>query len=293
MNKFISIIRTFLVFISFVVFGIGTIIMGYIVFPLNKRMYKSPEKLHKAYLNLINKSWYFFVRALCFIRLIRLEIDDINKLRNIKNSIIVSTHPSFIDGVILMALIPDTTCFVAERLAKNKITKNIVNSICLVSHRPLEELKTNTKKMTDEGFNILIFPTGIRHRKNEYPKIRKGASLIAMNCKKNIVPIVMYTDFDFLYINQPVYKAGSKPVTYSIFTKDSIDVEKIMQTYPDSVDCKRELTKLISMELYDGFAEKSKNAGKKSCAAPAYSGKGAANPDTPRRLSTPVSADKL
>ncbi len=251
MKKLISLIRSFLVLASFLIFGIGTIIMGYIIFPFNKLIHKSPQKLHKVYLSLINKSWYFFVRAMCFIRLIQLEIDDINKIRNIKNSIIVSTHPSFIDGVILMALIPNTTCFVAERLAKNKITKNIVNSICLVSHRPLEELENNTKKMTDEGFNILIFPMGIRHRKNEYPKIRKGAALIAMHCKKNIVPIVMHTDFDFLHINQPIYEAGSKPVTYSIFTQNSIDVEKIMETFPDSVDCKRELTKLISMKLYN------------------------------------------
>ena len=104
--------------------------------------------------------------------------------------------------------------------------------------------------MFNNGFNILIFPSGIRHKKEEQPKIRKGASLIALNAEKDIVPIIMYTNFDFLQIGQPFYDAGEKPVTYTIQALDKIDIKPFLE-YKDEVSQKKDLTKEIKKALYN------------------------------------------
>ena len=172
------------------------------------------------------------------------------KIRNIKNSVIVSTHPSFIDIVILISIIPYSTCFVAERLANNPILKGIVKLLFILEGQPLDKWLKETDKMLDKGLNVIIFPMGIRHRQNETPKIRRGASLIAQKSGKNIVLLDLKTSFDFLFIHQPFYEAGSESVVFNLDYLGEINTKEFLEKYPDDVTFKTEVTKEISKILY-------------------------------------------
>lgn len=113
----------------------------------------------------------------------------------------------------MIGLIPRTTCIVKSALAQNLILSNLVSSIFILEDETLDNMKNHTKKMLDNGFNVVIFPSGIRHRKNEYPKIHKGAATIAMNAKANIVALKLYTDFDFYSLINQYMKPGSEKLT--------------------------------------------------------------------------------
>lgn len=231
-------IRSILVTICFLIFGIGSILFNFLLFPF---IQKNKELCSK----IIQKSWRFFTNIMIGFGLIKL---DIRKLCEIKNKVIVCTHPSFIDIVILIGLIPKSTCFVKKELAHNPILKNLVNSIFITNDLELDELKYQSKKMLDMGFNVIIFPSGIRHRKNEFPKIKKGASLVALNASKNIVPIRIFSDDDFLFINQPFYAAGSRVVTFEITVCDEIKLDDYRND--SEIIEKREITKAIEKALY-------------------------------------------
>lgn len=231
-------IRSILTAMSFLIFGLGATILNFGLFPFIKQ--------NKTLCSdIIRSAWRLFINLMIISKLIKL---DIKKLNKIENKIIVATHPSFIDIVILISLIPRSTCFVKKELAHNPILKNLVTSIFITNEVELDELKDKSKKMLDEGFNVIIFPSGIRHRKNEYPKIKKGAALIALNAGKNIVPIKMFTSEDFLFINQPFYAGGNNTVIYEIEEGEEISLEN----YKNETDivAKREITKQIEKALY-------------------------------------------
>lgn len=241
--------RSFLTLFSFLIFGIGACVVNFTVVPLAKCFVKQGNLLD-FYSDVVHKTWKFFVGWLCLIRLIRLDIKNIDEIKNIKNKIIVATHPSFIDVVILVGLIPKTTCIAKEALSRNPIMSNILNTIFITSEANIEEFKTQTKFMLDNGFNLIIFPSGIRHRKGEYPKIKKGASTIALNAKKNIVPIQFFADGDFLFINQPVWAVDKKTVTFSLEKLDEIDVLAEIEKGETVIVQKRNITKMIEYSLY-------------------------------------------
>lgn len=230
--------RSFLVILCFFVFGIGSIILNFLLFPF----IKENKELCS---DIIYKSWKFFTNLIVFLGLIKI---DIKRLEKIENKVIVCTHPSFIDIVILISLIPRTTCFVKKELAHNPILKNLVNSIFITNEVELDVLKSKSKEMLDRGFNVIIFPSGIRHRKNEYPKIKKGASLVALNADKDIVPIRIFDNADFLFINQPFYEASDKVVTFEIEQRDEI----IINDYRNESEIieKKNITKAIENALY-------------------------------------------
>ena len=109
-------------------------------------------------------------------------------------------------------------------------------------------MKSESKKMLDRGFNVIIFPSGIRHRRDEFPKIRKGASLVALNAGKNIVPIKMFSDRDFLFINQPFYAVSDRCVNFEIEQMREINIADFIGE--SEIITKQRLTHKIEEELY-------------------------------------------
>ena len=231
-------IRSILAVFCFFIFGIGDVILNFLLFPF----IKNNKELCS---DIIHNTWRFFVNLMMFLKLFRL---DVKKLEKIENKVIVSTHPSFIDIVILIALIPRSTCFVKKELAHNPILKNLVTSIFITNEVELDELKSESKKMLDRGFNVIIFPSGIRHRRDEFPKIRKGASLVALNAGKNIVPIKMFSDRDFLFINEPFYAVSDRCVNFEIEQMREINIADFIGE--SEIITKQRLTHKIEEELY-------------------------------------------
>lgn len=231
-------IRSILAVFCFFIFGIGAVILNFLLFPF----IKNNKELCS---DIIHNTWRFFVNLMMFLKLFRLDVKNLEK---IENKVIVSTHPSFIDIVILIALIPRSTCFVKKELAHNPILKNLVTSIFITNEVELDELKSDSKKMLDRGFNVIIFPSGIRHRRDEFPKIRKGASLVALNAGKNIVPVKVFSDRDFLFINQPFYAVSDRCVNFEIEQMREINIADFIGE--SEIITKQRLTHKIEEELY-------------------------------------------
>lgn len=245
-------IRNFLLVSAFCIFGIGSILIGYIVFPLIKLFFKdNKKKLLEIYSLVIRITWRKFLGILKFFGLITIKIDNEEKLTLIKNSIIACTHPSFIDVVIILAFIPNTSCIAAGKTKKNIFYKNMVNSMFITSDGSPEDLTASAEKLFDNGFNLLIFPTGTRHNEDEIPKIHKGVSLIANKSGKDVIPVKILQHPHFLRIHQPFYDAGEKTVEYKIFVKDKINTRDFIERYPDEVDFKREFSKEIKKVLFE------------------------------------------
>jgi len=252
LNKIIELTRSFLVIFCFAFFGIGALVISYIIFPLQKLLLKNGDNLKIKYNEILQKSWQFFVWMLKSFRIIKIKSDDIEIMKRIKNSIIVSTHPSYIDILLLMSIIPHSTCFVADRLIHNPFFREIVKQLFISEGQPVNQWISEANEMLEDGFNIIIFPMGTRHRKNEYPKIRRGTALLAQKSGRNIVMLNMETSFDFLQINQPVYEAGNKAVEYQISYFGEINTAEYLNKYTDDVTFKTEVTKLIGQKLYHG-----------------------------------------
>lgn len=239
----IKFIRGMIVVFLFILFGCGALFIRYLIFPFQKSEIKKYETLQK--------SWQFFIWLMQALKIIKLNFESFEQIKNIKNSIIVSTHPSFVDIVILMSVIPHSTCFVAEKLARNPFFKGMVNLLFIVEVPTIDVWLNNACKKLQDGLNIIIFPMGTRHRKNEYPKIRRGAALIAQKSRKNIVMIKIENSFDFLQNHSPIYEADDKSVLYLIKYLGQIDTVLYLEKYPDDVKFKTEITRQISTFLYE------------------------------------------
>ena len=231
--------RSLIAIFCFGIFGLGSVLLNFILFPFIKN-----NKILCS--DIIHCVWKFFLYLMMFLGLFRLDIKNLNEIHN---KVIVATHPSFVDIVILIGLIPRTTCVVKKELAQNPILKNIIGSIFITNDVDIEELKNDTKKMLDLGFNFVVFPTGRRHRKDEHLKMKKGAALIALNAGKNIVPVKISNNGDFLYIHEPFYAVNSRCITFELEQMPEININNYSND--TEISAKHKITKQLEAELYN------------------------------------------
>ena len=217
--------RSCLIILCFILFGIGAAIISFVIFSCIA-LTRPEEKRKYLYAEVIHKAWNWFIRDLQRIGIIKINVSDMERLKNLSGKVIVASHPTFIDVVILIGLIPKSTCLAKKETLKNPLFRNIVKSIYIINDIDFEKLKADTDRFLKEGFNIIIFPSGTRTKPGEDFKIHKGSAAIALNSNSGIIPVKITTDYPFLQKGRPVYDIGEKYVSYYLEIKPQIDVNK-------------------------------------------------------------------
>ncbi len=214
--------RSCLMVLCFTIFGIGAGIISFIIFPYISLTIKK-ENRKKAYANTIRSSWNGFKNFFQKIGLVKVCCKNPEKLENLSGKVIVANHPTLIDVIILISLIPNSVCIAKKETLKNPLFRNIVQSIYITNDTDLETYKTEADKFLKKGFNIVIFPSGTRTKPDENFKIHNGSAVIAINSNTEIIPVKITTDYPFLQKHQPIYDIGEHQVNFYIDVKNPIN----------------------------------------------------------------------
>ncbi len=208
----IRFIRGFFVVMLFTFFGIGSLILSFVFLPAGGIFLKG-EKKREFFSHIIHKLWHGYTQLFVIFGLIKLDLRNIEQMRG---KIIVSTHPSFIDILILIGLYDNSLCLAKKEILNNIFMKNIVKNVYIPNNVELDEFKEICKEALNDGYNIIIFPTGTRTAAGEDLKIHKGAAALQIDTGADIIPVKIECDYPFLQKNRPVYDAGVRVITYKI-----------------------------------------------------------------------------
>lgn len=202
--------RGFLVTFSFVMFGFGALLIGFILIPFGKIFIKDERKIFSK---LIHNIWHWFVKYLMWLGIFKLNLQNIEQMGG---KIIVATHPTFIDILILIGIYENSLCLAKKELLNNVFLKNIIKNVYIPNNIELDEFKNLCTKALQDGYNIIIFPAGTRTENNENLKIHKGSAAIQIASGADIVPVKIDCDYPFLQKGKPIYDAGDRLITYEI-----------------------------------------------------------------------------
>lgn len=181
--------RCFIKLFAFAFVGIGAIFLAVFVFPFIRIFAFFQKKdfgvAARAY---VSHTFRFFSNMLWVIQGSKLVVEDKQAFRNIKGKIIVLNHPSILDFVLTMSLVPNSSCIVRGNLLKTPLG-GVIKQAYITNTTSFEEMCVECKKVTDQGCNVIIFPEGTRtprHGRNQY---KKGAARIAFYCGCDVQPI--------------------------------------------------------------------------------------------------------
>ena len=178
----------FMKIFAMTVFGVGAVILAVFVFPFI-RLFTLRRKdfgvVARAYVSHTFRVFLGFVNLL-HVSIRKVENED--DYRNIHSKIIIANHPSLLDFVYIMSLVPNSTCIVRGGLTKTPL-RGVIKQAYITNTTTFEDMCVECKKLTDMGCNVIIFPEGTRtprHGKNNY---KKGAARIALYCGCDVQPI--------------------------------------------------------------------------------------------------------
>ena len=187
-NRALYAYRVFAKWFSFFLFGLLTMIMSIIILPLLIIFVHPIERRKKRVHRIISSTMRFFVFVMHFLGIVNLEVDNRNAYRNLSSKIIVANHPSLLDVVMLLSLVPNADCIVNAYL-KHSILAAIARHIYILSSLDHEKLFRACTESLEQGNCLIIFPEGTRTPRSGKVVFRKGASRIALASGCNIVPV--------------------------------------------------------------------------------------------------------
>ncbi len=249
----IRFIRGFGVVLLFTIFGICSFFLGFVVLPLLQIFMKfeksenslssndsKDKKKREKFSRLIHKLWHFYTNLFVKLGLIKI---DLNNVEQVRGKIIVSTHPTFIDIMILIGIYDNSLCLAKKELLNNIFLKNIIKNVYIPNNVELEEFKKISTEVLNDGYNIIIFPTGTRTVEGEDLKIHKGAAALQIESGADIIPIILKCDYPFLQKGQPIYDASDRLITYSINQLEPIKLSQF--TEKSEIKLRKEISNKI------------------------------------------------
>lgn len=239
--------------VFFFVFGVGGFIIGAIIFPfLCLFLPKEKQRLHFS--GLVHYSWKIFIKLMCVLKIIKLEIYNKERLSDLSRHIVVSNHPSLIDIVILISLIPHAICIVKGGLSKNIFMKKIIQRLYLVNDLEPVDLIKKAHKALDEGFNVIIFPEGTRtdFMKKEV-KLHRGFAHLAIDAATPVLPIKISSSPRILGKKQKWYDLGEETTVYKLEILAPIIPYKPENLSDYSLSLK--LTDCVKHKIFDDILE--------------------------------------
>lgn len=174
----------------FAFFGICSLILAILLFPIIHIITGFNERRFKIFVRKFNHQYFkIFVKIAELLGAIQLTVENKDSLKDLRSKVVIANHPSLFDVVILFSLIPNANCIVKGELIQNKFISLIIKNLYIPNNIPFEDQLEMAKSSMDEGNNLIIFPEGTRSKPGEPWEFKKGAARFALYAQSDVVPI--------------------------------------------------------------------------------------------------------
>lgn len=137
-----------------------------------------------------------FLRAL---GILRIEIAGRDLLHNLRGKLIVANHPSLLDVVLLMAVVPRVQCIVKHQLWDNLFLSGVVRQAGYIRNDlAAEEMMAACRDALSSGANLIVFPQGTRTPADSPLHFHRGFANIALATEAEIQTVKITCDPPYL-----------------------------------------------------------------------------------------------
>lgn len=219
--------RLFATGLSFTLFGVGGIFLTLVVFPLVNVFSPNKKVRKRRARKIIHNSFKIFIGMMSTFGMFHFDIyQNRDKLLKSGGKIVIANHPTLIDVVVLLALMPHADCIVKQSLWNNPFLRGVVSAADYIKNtQNTEQLINACQRSLDSGYSLIIFPEGTRSKSNREMNLQRGASNIAIRCNANFVPVTICCYPPTLGKEESWYHIPSEKAHFMAKPEDDIKIE--------------------------------------------------------------------
>jgi 1-acyl-sn-glycerol-3-phosphate acyltransferase len=180
--------RVLMKWICFLLFGLGTLFLVFIAFPLMRLCIHPAKKFRKSARSLVSTMMRMFTAITAGMNVVKIDAGENGAWRTLGSKIIVANHPSLLDVVVLISLIPNADCIVRAKLSRH-IVRGVIRQLYIPNSLSFGDLSRACIQSLNEGNCIIIFPEGTRTPREGPGRMKKGAARLSLLSGCGIIPV--------------------------------------------------------------------------------------------------------
>lgn len=236
--------RVFATALSFLSFGLGGVLLRLLVFPLLTLLVRAPDRRSRIARAIIQRSFAGHIGLMRALGVLTYEVHGIERLQR-SGLLVLANHPTLIDVVFLVSLIPNADCVVKSRLARNPFTRGPVSATGYVSNDSGAGLVEDCIASVRSGKNLIIFPEGTRTPRSGTGLLQRGAANIAIRGVLDITPVRIRCTPPTLSKGEKWYHIPSRRFHVTIEVGDDLPVASFLDGTTAAIASRR-LTAYLS-----------------------------------------------
>ncbi|MDO6566975.1 lysophospholipid acyltransferase family protein [Alteromonas sp. 1_MG-2023] len=215
--------RWFATAFSFFIFGVGGMTIPLIVVPI---LYLLPgTKLQRE----ARGQKFIHLAFKCFIELMRVmgvltyEIHGEKALRDAK--LVLANHPTLLDVVFLIALIPNANCVVKGALLRNPFMRGAIKAAgYTINNGAASDVLVAANDVFNKDQIMIVFPEGTRSVPGKCHQLKRGAANIALRTGVDITPVIISCEPISLTKQGKWHHIPASPMHFTISANPVIEV---------------------------------------------------------------------
>lgn len=200
---------------------------------------------------IIHRAFRFYLMMLTTFRFLYLDIEGREKLTDYAGKIVIANHPSLLDVVILMALLPRVQCVVKHELWTHKLLGGMMQRAGYIRNDlEAEAMVEACKSSLADGRCLIIFPEGTRTPIGAQPKFQRGFANLAFMAQIPIQKVLITCTPPFLYKGEPWWHVPSEISQFQVVIGETLDAESYLRYGQRGIAVRK-----ITESLEDDYAE--------------------------------------
>lgn len=236
--------RVFATGFSFLSFGLGGLILWLLVFPVLSLLVRDRIVRGRWARRIIRRSFSAFVELMRVMGVLTYEIRGAERLQR-QGLLILANHPTLIDVVFLVSLVPEADCVVKSRLARNPFTRGAIGATGYICNDSGSGLVEDCIASVRSGRNLIIFPEGTRTPRTGPASLQRGAANIAVRGVLDITPVIIRCSPPTLSKGEKWYRIPSRRFHMSLEIRDDLPVTPYLAGTSEALAA-RKLTEFLT-----------------------------------------------
>jgi 1-acyl-sn-glycerol-3-phosphate acyltransferase len=237
-NKLAYVWRLFGTGFSFFTFGVGGLILWFVIFPVLSLVPGTRREKVKRAQTAVHYSFYFFIGLMRRIGIMTYEINGLEKL-NRPGQLILANHPTLVDIVFLISRMKQANCIVKGSLWRNPFMRGPIVNAGYISNEDPEIMIAECVSWLQSGGTMIIFPEGTRSVPGKPYQFQRGAVTIALEANKIVTPVTMTCYPSTLTKAEAWYQIPHRHFHLAMHVGDDIDLHEFIAIKPRSIAVRR------------------------------------------------------